>query len=108
MINISGDPDAARVVITGMGSVTALGLGVEPLWENLLAAKSGVSLIDSFDTSAFTTKIAAQIRGFTPEDYMDRKEARRMDPFVQYAVAATRLAMSDSGLVITVENADRV
>jgi 3-oxoacyl-[acyl-carrier-protein] synthase II len=108
MINISGDPDAARVVVTGMGSITSLGQGVQLLWDSLLEGKSGVGMIEGFDTSALSTKIAAQIRGFNPEHFMERREARRMDPFVQYAVAATRMAMEDSRLQITDENAPRI
>src|SRR5438270_6155892 len=100
--------DQQRVVITGLGVVTSLGIGVEPFWENILAGKSGVSRISSFDPSAFTTQIAAEIKEWDPEQYAERKEARRMDRFVQFAVGATRMAMADSGLSIIPENAERV
>ncbi len=102
--------DEQRVVITGLGVVTALGNTVEGLWHNLLTGKSGVTNIESFDTSQFTTHIAAEIKPeqFNPEDFMERKEARRMDRFVQFAVAASRSALDDSGLKITADNADRV
>jgi len=94
-----------RVVITGMGVVTSLGLDLTTFWSNLMAGKSGVTLIDSFDTSEYPTKIAASVRDFNPEDYMDKKVARRMDRFVQFAVAASQFALQDAGLKIG-ENVD--
>jgi 3-oxoacyl-[acyl-carrier-protein] synthase II len=97
-----------RVVITGLGALTSMGTGADQLWENILAGKSGVSQIESFDASPFTTRIAAEIKDFNPEDYMERKEARRMDRFVQFGVAAARMAIEDSGIQITPENAERV
>jgi 3-oxoacyl-[acyl-carrier-protein] synthase II len=93
------------VVITGLGVMTSLGRDLSAFWNNLMEGKSGVSLIESFDTSDYPTKIAASIKDFNPEDYMDRKEARRMDRFVQFAIAACQFAIKDSGLVIG-ENAD--
>src|SRR5689334_4850488 len=108
MTNFEGDPDARRVVITGLGAVTSLGYGAEPLWNNLLAGKSGVTSIENFDASEFTTRFAAEIKDFVPENYMERKEAKKMDRFVQFAVAAARMAVEDSGLQITDENACRV
>lgn len=101
-------PDDQRVVITGTGAVTSLGIGVEPFWNNLLAAKSGIGPIQSFDASKFTTRFAAEIHDFDPHQFMERKEARRMDRFVQFAVAAARMAMVESKLEITEENACRV
>ena len=89
-----------RVVITGMGVITSLGQDLNTLWDNLMAGKSGVSEIEAFDTSEYTTKIAASIKDFNPEDYIERKDARKMDRFVQFAVAASKLALEDSGLVI--------
>ncbi|MFM9277358.1 beta-ketoacyl-ACP synthase II [Paenibacillus jiagnxiensis] len=98
-----------RVVITGMGVVTALGQDLNTLWDNLMAGKSGVSTVDSFDVSEYPTKIAASIKDFNPEDYMDRKDARKMDRFVQFAVAAGTMAMKDSGIEIgTNAEAERV
>ncbi|WP_431089443.1 beta-ketoacyl-ACP synthase II [Paenibacillus sp. 8b26] len=94
-----------RVVITGMGVITSLGQDLNTLWDNLMAGKSGVSEIEAFDTSEYTTKIAASIKDFNPEDYIERKDARKMDRFVQFAVAASKLALKDSALVIG-ENAD--
>ncbi|MCM3273105.1 beta-ketoacyl-ACP synthase II [Paenibacillus elgii] len=87
-----------RVVITGLGVMSALGRDLETFWGNLLSGKSGVSAIESFDVSEYPTRIAAEIKDFNPEDYMDKKEARRMDRFVQFAVAATMTALKDAGL----------
>lgn len=89
-----------RVVVTGMGAVTALGHDLDTFWSNLTQGKSGVSMIESFDVSEYTTQIAASVKDFNPEDYIDRKEARKMDRFVQFAVAATSNALKDSGLNI--------
>jgi 3-oxoacyl-[acyl-carrier-protein] synthase II len=100
--------DSQRVVITGLGVVTSLGLDTKTLWENLLAGKSGVGPITVFDASEFTTRIAAEIHDFNPENYMERKEARRMDRFVQFGVAAARMALDDSGFTIDDSNAERV
>ncbi|RRJ65308.1 beta-ketoacyl-[acyl-carrier-protein] synthase II [Paenibacillus oralis] len=94
-----------RVVITGMGVVTALGQDLDTLWNNLVQGKSGVSAIDSFDVSEYPTRIAASVKDFNPEDYMDRKEARKMDRFVQFAAAAAKSALEDSSLNIA-EQAD--
>jgi 3-oxoacyl-[acyl-carrier-protein] synthase II len=102
------ESEARRVVITGMGVVTSLGFGIESFWQNLIAGKSGVGPITSFDTRAFATRFAAEIRDFRPEEFMERKEARRMDRFVQFAVAAARMAMEDACFTITPENAERV
>ncbi|GLI07038.1 3-oxoacyl-[acyl-carrier-protein] synthase 2 [Paenibacillus tyrfis] len=87
-----------RVVITGLGVMSALGRDLETFWGNLLSGKSGVSAIESFDVSEYPTRIAAEIKDFNPEDYFDKKEARRMDRFVQFAVAATITALKDAGL----------
>ncbi|WP_058303883.1 beta-ketoacyl-ACP synthase II [Gorillibacterium timonense] len=94
-----------RVVVTGMGVVTALGHDIETFWSNLLAGKSGVSLIESFDVSEYPTKIAASIKDFNPEDYFERRDLKRMDRFVQFAGAASLLALKDADLRIG-ENAD--
>lgn len=95
-----------RVVVTGMGVMTSLGSNLDQFWNNLLEGKSGVSVIEAFDFSEYPTRIAAEIKNFNPEDYgLDKKEARRMDRFVQFAAVASKLAVEDSGLVIG-ENAD--
>ncbi|REK53939.1 MAG: beta-ketoacyl-[acyl-carrier-protein] synthase II [Thermobacillus sp.] len=91
-----------RVVVTGMGIVTSLGSDLETFWSNLVAGKSGVSRIESFDVSEYPTQIAAEIKDFNPEDHIDRKEARRMDRFVQFAVAAGKMAVQDAGLELGV------
>lgn len=89
-----------RVVITGLGVITSLGKDPGTLWNNLMAGKSGVSHIEAFDVSEYPTKIAASVKDFEPEQYMDKKEARRMDRFVQFAVAASTLALQDAELNI--------
>jgi len=95
-----------RVVVTGMGVVTSLGTDLPTFWSNLLDGKSGVSQIEAFDTTEYTTKIAAEIKGFDPSSYnIDKKEARKMDRFVQFGVAASKLAIEDAGLAIG-DNAD--
>jgi 3-oxoacyl-[acyl-carrier-protein] synthase II len=93
-----------RVVVTGIGIVSPLGLTVSENWQNLISSKSGISLIDTFDTSNFTTKIAGLIRSndgsrFIPENYVEPKEIKRMDPFIQYGVAASIEAIQNSGWV---------
>ena len=97
-----------RVVITGVGLVTPLGIGVQESWEALCAGKSGVGEITRFDTSKFQTKIAAQVKGFHAEDFLPKKEAKRTERFIAYAIAASRMALEDSGLVIDDNNAERV
>ncbi len=97
-----------RVVITGLGLVTPVGVGVEQSWESLCTGKSGVGEITRFDTSDYQTKIAAEVNNFHPEDFMPKKDARRVETFIAFALAATRMAIEDSGLVIDSANADRV
>ncbi|MVO99192.1 beta-ketoacyl-ACP synthase II [Paenibacillus lutrae] len=94
-----------RVVITGVGVISSLGQDVDTFWGNLLAGKSGISEIESFDVSQYPTKIASSVKDFNPEDYIDKREARRMDRFVQLAVAASLNALKSSGLNIQ-EDAD--
>jgi 3-oxoacyl-[acyl-carrier-protein] synthase II len=97
-----------KVVVTGLGAVTPLGIGTGPTWEAIQAGRSGVGAITKFDASQFTTRIAAEVKGFNPEDFVDKKEIKRMDMFIQIAMAASHLAMEDSGLSIGEENAARV
>lgn len=97
-----------RVVITGLGAVTAVGTGKEQFWNNILNGVSGVDYIESFDASNLKVKIAAEIKDFDPLQFLDKKEVRRTDRFVQLAVAGTKLALEDSGLVIDSGNANRV
>jgi len=97
-----------RVVITGIGLLSPLGVGVDESWSGLCAGKSGIGPITRFDTSNFQTKIAGEVKGFNPEDFLSRKDAKRTQPFIAYATAASRMAMEDSGLVIDDANRDRV
>ena len=97
-----------RVVVTGLGLVTPLGIGVEPTWKALCAGNSGIGEITRFDTSANATKIAAEVKGFKAEEFIPKKEAKRVELFIAYALAATRMAIDDAGLVIDSSNADRV
>src|SRR5690606_34220925 len=89
-----------RVVITGTGLITALGTGTEATWEGLLAGRSGVGPITRFDAGDLGTRIAAEVKDFNAEDFIDRKEARRMDRFSQFAVAAAEMAVKQAGLPI--------
>jgi len=100
--------DRKRVVVTGLGLVTPLGIGVETSWQNLLSGKSGIRRITGFDASAFPTQIAGEVDNFNPEDYIEPKEVKKMDRFIHFAVAAATFALNDSGLKITDNNADRV
>ena len=101
-------PINKRVVITGMGLVTPLGIGVKPTWASVCAGQSGIGEITRFDSSAYATKIAAEVKDFKPQDFMPKKDARRVEPFIAYALAATRMAIEDSGLVIDSSNETRV
>ncbi|CAH8243715.1 beta-ketoacyl-ACP synthase II [Paenibacillus melissococcoides] len=97
-----------RVVVTGMGVVTALGSDLDTLWRSLMEGKSGISQIEAFDTTDYPTKIAASVKDFNPEDYIDKKEARRMDRFVQFGIAASKKALDDAKLDMDRTNRDRV
>ena len=97
-----------RVVVTGIGLVTPVGIGTEPTWNALLEARSGVGLITKFDTAQFSTKIAAELKGFDPRKWIESKEVKKMDPFIQYAIAAADFAVKAAGLSITPENACRI
>ncbi len=89
-----------KVVVTGIGAVSPLGIGVKPTWEGILSGKSGVGLITKFDTTNFPVKVAAEVKGFDPEVFIDKKECKRMDPFIHYAMSAAAMAVEDSRLVI--------
>jgi 3-oxoacyl-[acyl-carrier-protein] synthase II len=97
-----------RVVVTGLGLVTPVGIGTEESWSALVAGKSGIGPITLFDASTFPTRIAGEVKGFDPSKFMDRKEARRNDRFIQFALAATDMAMKDSGLDMSKEDAEKV
>ena len=100
--------ESNRVVITGMGTINPLGLDVETTWRNLLAGKSGAGRITHFDPSPFLTQIACEVKDFDPEDYMDRKDVRRLDRYIQFAVACTVQALEQAQLTIDESNADDV
>jgi 3-oxoacyl-[acyl-carrier-protein] synthase II len=97
-----------RVVVTGLGLVSPVGIGVEESWSALVAGKSGIGPITLFDASTFPTRIAGEVKGFDPSKYMDRKEARRNDRFIQFALAAADMAVKDAGLDMAKEDADLV
>lgn len=95
-------------MVTGMGAVTPLGIGVEETWKALCTGKSGVGRITRFDASDFPVQIAAEVRGFDPAAYIEKKEIKKMDTFIHYAMAAALMSMQDAGYKVTPENADRV
>ncbi len=97
-----------RVVITGAGLVTPTGIGTETVWKNICEGRSGIGPLTRFDTNGFETKIAGEVKGFNPELYIDKKEIKRMDLFVQYAIAATKEALEDAQLNITPENCEQI
>jgi len=96
-----------RVVVTGVGLVIPAGIGTESAWKNICEGRSGIGPLTRFDPNGFETKIAGEVKGFNPEAYIEKKEIKKMDLFVQYALAATREALEDSQLKITPENCDR-
>ena len=97
-----------RVVITGLGAVSPVGNTVAEAWDNVIAGRSGIGPITRFDASTFTSKIAGEVRGFDVSEYLSGKEARRMDLFIHYGMAAGIQAMRDSGIVVTDENSTRI
>lgn len=97
-----------RVVVTGVGVVSALGTGTEKNWSALMAGKSGIDRITRFEASDLPSQIAGEVKDFNPEDFIDKKEVKKMDTFIHFALAAADMAMKDSGLQVTEENAERV
>jgi 3-oxoacyl-[acyl-carrier-protein] synthase II len=97
-----------RVVITGIGLVSALGLGTRETWAALLAGQSGVTRVTRFDVSGYAAQIAAEVNGFDPLNWIEKKDIKKMDLFIQYAIAAAQFAMDDSKLTITAENGPEV
>ena len=97
-----------RVVITGIGAVSPLGIGNAANWDALVKGQSGIGLITRFDASDLPVKVAGEVKNFNAEDFIDKKEVKKMDLFIQYAMAAAHYAMEDSGLVVNEENAERV
>jgi len=97
-----------RVVITGMGIVSPLGIGLDDNWQAICQGKSGIGPITKFDTTEYPAKIAGEVKNFEPEQYIDKKDQKKMDVFIQYALAAGSMAIKQSGLIIDESNADRV
>ncbi len=97
-----------RVVITGLGVVSPVGIGTETAWANIVKGQSGIARITKFDPSAFSSQIAGEVKNFNVEDYLSAKEARRMDTFIQYGLVAGIEAFKDSGIEVTEQNAERI
>jgi len=97
-----------RVVVTGVGLVTPCGIGIDNVWNNILNGQSGIGPITRFDITQFDTKFAGEIKEFTPEDYIQPKEVKKMDLFIQYAIAAAQIAVNDAGLDMSREDSERV
>lgn len=97
-----------RVVVTGLGAITPLGIGVAKSWQSLCQGKSGIGMVTRFDAAGFRTRIAGEVKEFNPLDFMGRKLIRRADRFTHFALASTQMAVEDSKLIINSSNADRV
>jgi 3-oxoacyl-[acyl-carrier-protein] synthase II len=97
-----------RVVVTGVGLVSPLGVGTDANWDALLAGRSGIGTITKFDASQYAARIAGEVKGFDPLQFVDKKDVKKMDVFIQFAIAATQFALTDSGFHITPELATRV
>ena len=97
-----------RVVVTGIGLVSPLGVGTEATWKALLAGESGIGPITRFDASTYHARIAGEVKGFAAEDWMEKKEVKKCDSFIHFALAASQMAISDAGLTIDDANAERV
>ncbi len=101
-------PNRRRVVVTGLGCISPVGNTVAAAWDALMAGQSGIATITKFDASAFSTTFAGEVKGFNVEEYIPGKEARHMDTFIHYGMAAGIQAMQDSGLEVTEANAERI
>ncbi|SDF77214.1 beta-ketoacyl-ACP synthase II [Sporolituus thermophilus] len=97
-----------RVVVTGIGAVTPIGIGKDEYWQSLVAGKSGISRITRFDPADYSTQIAGEVKNFDPGKFIDKKEAKRMDRFTQFALAATKMAIEDAGINLDQEDRSRV
>jgi 3-oxoacyl-[acyl-carrier-protein] synthase II len=96
-----------RVVVTGLGIVSPVGIGLSAAWASITAGQSGVAKITKFDASAYNTQFAAEVKGFDPAQYMSGKEVRRFDTFIHYALAAAKEALTDAGIAANPDNAER-
>lgn len=97
-----------RVVVTGLGMISPLGLDVQSSWQAIIQGKSGVGYITHFDAKDYPVRIAAEVKGFDPTKYIELKEVKKMDRFIHFAIAATEMAIADSELEITPENSERI
>ena len=104
---MASENNRRRVVVTGIGLVSPIGVGIEENWTSLMNGRSGIGPITRFDTTAYATKIAGEVKNFQPEDYIPKKELRKMDPFLRFALGAAHLAMEDSKLKIDPEISSR-
>src|SRR5580693_1560976 len=97
-----------RVVVTVIGLVSSLGIGTDANWLAMVAGQSGVGRITKFDAAAFATQIAGEVKGFDPLRFVEKKDVKKMDVFIQYAIAASQFAVEDSGLKVTPATAPRI
>src|SRR3989338_5795714 len=100
--------DLTKAVITGMGVVSQIGIGLEAYWKSLMEGRSGVKRVSLFDTSQYACRIAAEVSDFAPERFIEKKKIKRMDRFTQFAMAAAKMAIEDSGLDLSKENPERI
>jgi 3-oxoacyl-[acyl-carrier-protein] synthase II len=100
--------DKRRVVVTGIGIISPLGIGNEPSWQGLIEGRSGIDTITKFDPSAFACRIAGEVRGFEPEKWIEKKEIKKSDTFIHYAIAASQMAVDDAGIDTTSLDSDRL
>ena len=91
--------DKKRVVVTGMGVISPVGTGLNKFWESLVEGKSGIDLITYFNTDDLPTRIAGEVKDFHPENYIEKKDLKRLDKFTQFAISATKMALEDRGLI---------
>ncbi|MBL8087889.1 MAG: beta-ketoacyl-ACP synthase II [Chthonomonas sp.] len=99
---------SGRVVVTGVGAVTPLGVGIDTFWPRMIAGESGIDLIQNMDVSEFATRVGAEVHGFDAADWMDKKDAKRVDRFIAFAVASASQALADSGLKVDESNRDHI
>lgn len=103
-----GKLNKRRVVVTGLGIISPVGNSIEESWKNIVDGKTGITNITKFDAGAFASQVGGEVKGFDPKEYISPKDVRKMDPFIQYGMAAGIQAFKDSGLEVTEENADRI